>query len=81
MNPINVYHLLMVHISWQRFSIVQNQWRKVWLWHEPSENYYFQSKAKQQEIKFVPQVYAYLEVALLFQPNKILKTHDLVDHC
>lgn len=38
---------------------------------------YFQSEAKQKGIKFISQVYTYLEVVLLFQMNKILKTHAL----
>lgn len=32
---INIHHLQMACVSGQRFSIIQNQWRKVRFWHEP----------------------------------------------
>lgn len=86
MNPINIYHLLMVHISWQRFCIVQNQWGKVWLWHEPHKNEekllynYFHSEAKQQGITFISQVYTSLKAVSPFQLNKVLKIKKLVYH-
>lgn len=70
MNPIDIYHLLMVHISWQRFSIVQNQWGKIWLWHKPKDEEkllqeYCQSKAKQEGRKYIQQLYADLHITLL----------------
>lgn len=77
MNPVNIYHLLMVHISWQRFCIIQNQWGKVWLWHEPSKNEekllynYFHSEGKQQGINFISQICTSLKVVSPFQLNKI----------